>query len=315
MDDTARSDLRANTDRGTSMSFLRKMFSGSLQSDDPRRFLVEAMLAAMEADGDVSDEEMEVLHNNLEDSPLFEGMTGAQISRLVDMAADAIRQAGGGEKRLPHIAKGLASRSHRLAAYAMACDICVSDRELPEAEIRFLDGLQAALEIPDAEAEQLFEAARERSGLKTLEERTAVMRELMPRFVDCMALMAVSDEEIHEEEMVGVRAVLRNIPDMAVLTREELDAQIDKSFERIRGKDIESELSSIAKTITDPSDRYWTTVYMMIVALADGKTDWREVAFLKAAEQVFGLSDAQMDQAMGTATLFPAVELGGDAPV
>ena len=39
------------------MSFLRKMFSGKVGTDDPRRFLVEAMLGAMEADGDVTEED------------------------------------------------------------------------------------------------------------------------------------------------------------------------------------------------------------------------------------------------------------------
>lgn len=296
------------------MSFLRKMFSGKVEADDPRRFIVEAMLGAMEADGEVTDEEMEVFQNNLEDHELFADMTGAEVSRLVDMAADSIRQAGGGSARAEAIAKGIPARTHRLAAYQLACDVCTADAELPEAEIRFLDSLQSALGIADDEAKAAFEAARVKNSLLTLEERTAAMREMMPRFVDCMALMAASDGELHDDELLGVIAVLRNIPDMAVLSREELDDQIARSFERIEGKDVEEELRSIAGTITSPPDRYWTTVYMMIIALADGKTDWREVKFLKCAEEVFRLSDAQMDQAMGTAAMFPAVELGGEAP-
>jgi uncharacterized tellurite resistance protein B-like protein len=296
------------------MSFLRNMFSGDLKTDDPRRFVIEAMLGAMEADGDVTDEEMEVLHRNLEQHELFHGMTGDAVSRLVDLAADSIREAGGGLARANAIASGLPSRGHRLAAYAMACDVCVSDAELPESEIRFLETLQNALGIDDAEARDVFEAARAKSGLMTLQEKTSAMREMMPRFVDCMALMAASDGEVHDDELVGVRAVLRNIPDMAVLTREELDAQIDRSFERIRGKDVDAELRSIATSISDPRDRYWTMVYMMIIALSDGKTDWREVGFMKSAQSVFHLDDYKMDQAMGTAELFPAVELGGDTP-
>ena len=297
------------------MSFLRRMFSGKAKKDDPRRFIIEAMLGAMEADGEVLSEEMEVLQKNLEEHELFEGLTGEETARLVDIAADAIRDAGGGHKRAPEIAKGLPSRSHRLTAYAMACEVCVADAELPEAEIKFLDALQEALELDADEARDLFEAARGSSGLMTLEEKTAKMRELMPRFVDCMALIAAADEEIHDEERIGIRAVLRNIPDMAVLTPEELEHAINTSLERIDGKAADTELSSIAATITDAADRYWTIVYMMIVALADGKTDWREVAFLKMAETTFELSDVQMDRAMETARLFPSVEIGGAAPI
>jgi uncharacterized tellurite resistance protein B-like protein len=293
------------------MSFLRKMFGGGLSADDPRRFLVEVMLSAMEADGEVTPEEMEILQRNLENHELVNDLSGEGSARLIDMAADAIREAGGGLNRLTAIAKGLPSRGHRLTAYAMACEICVSDAELPEAEIRYLELLQTALHLGDDEAAEVFEAARQKSGLQTLEEKTSRMRELMPRFVDCMALMAAADGEVHEEELAGVRAVLKNIPDMAVLTAEELEDAIRGSFERVKDKDPAQELASIAEVIQLPNDRYWTAVYMMIIALADGKTDWREVGFLKTVETTFGLSEEHMDQAMQTASLFPGTELGG----
>jgi len=70
------------------MSFLRKMFSGKVHTEDPRRYLVEAMLGAMEADGEVTDEEMEVLQKNLEGHDLFGGLLPEETARLIDMAAD-----------------------------------------------------------------------------------------------------------------------------------------------------------------------------------------------------------------------------------
>jgi uncharacterized tellurite resistance protein B-like protein len=296
------------------MSFLRKMFSGEITSEDPRRFIVESMLGAMEADGDVTEEEMNVLERTLEEHELFGGLTAAERSRLVDLAADAIREGGGGRKRAEVIAKGLPSRGHRLTAYILACEVCVSDADLPEAEINYLDSLQTALGLTDDEARELFEAVRSKSGLRTVEEKASAMREMMPWFVECMALMAAADGEVHEDEMAGVRAVLRNIPDMAVLSRDELDAAISRSFDRIKGKEVGAELEKIAENITDPADRYWTTVYMMIIARSDGRTDWREVRFLQQAKKHFALGDVAMDQAMETASMFPAVALGGAAP-
>jgi tellurite resistance protein len=172
-----------------------------------------------------------------------------------------------------------------------------------------------SLALDEGEAKEVFEAARQRSGLLTLEEKTAKMRNLMPRFVDCMALMAAADGELHDEERYGIRAVLRNIPDMAVLTAEELDEAIDAALARVTGRDPADELAGIAKVIDGPADRYWTAVYMMIVALADGKSDWREVAFLESAKKSFALSEFQMDVAMDTARQFPAVAIGGEAPI
>jgi tellurite resistance protein len=296
------------------MSFLRKMFSGKIGVDDPRRFLVEAMLGAMEADGEVTEEEVTTLEGNLANHALFEGLSGDELSRITDLAADAIREAGGGKKRLAAIAKGLPSRAQRQAAYAMACEICVADQDLAEAEIDFLDGLQSALGLDEAEAKDIFESARKHSGLMTLDEKSDRVRMMMPAFVQCMALMAAADTEIHHEERLGMRAVLRAIPDMSVLTATELDEAIDVALDRIKDRDPRADLATIAQTIAAPADRYWTAVYVMIIALADGKTDWREVAFLESLKSTFALSDAHMDTAMKTASQFPAVAIGGDAP-
>jgi uncharacterized tellurite resistance protein B-like protein len=296
------------------MSFLRKMFSGRVTTDDPRRFLVEAMLGAMGADGDITDEEMATFEGNLASHPMFEGLSGDELSRLTDLAADAIRDAGGGRERIPAIAKGLPSQGQRLAAYAFACEICVSDRDLAEAEIAYLDELQASLALGEAEAKEVFEAARKHTGLLTLEEKSEKVRAMMPAFVQCMAMMASADEEVHHEERLGMRAVLRNIPDMSVLSATELDEAIDVALDRVAAKDEAATLPAIAKAIPTQTDRYWTAVYVMIIALADGKRDWREVRFLESLRSTFGLTEAQMDSATATAALFPEVELGGDAP-
>ena len=296
------------------MSFLRSMFSGQARGDDPRRFLIESMLGAMEADGDVTEEELATFEGNLASHDLFKGLSGEELSRLTDLAADAIRDAGGGRGRLAEIAKRLPSRTQRLAAYALASEICVADRELAESEIEFLDEMQRQFGLEDGEAKEVFESARKHSGLLTLDEKSDKMRFLLPQFVQCMALMAASDGEVHHEERLGIRAVLRSIPDMNVLTVDELDEAIAYALDQVTGKDAATELATIAKVIEDPADRYWTTVYMMIVALADGKTDWREVACLDAVKATFGIGDTQMDFAMSTASQFPSVKLGGDAP-
>lgn len=297
------------------MGFLRQMFSGGITPNDPRRFVVEAMLGAMAADGDVQDEEMEVLQRNLDEHQLFHGLTGDAASRLLDIASESVQSADGDNHRIAAaIARGLPSRSHRLAAYAMACQVCVSDRQMNEGEIDYLEALQGALALGDDEAREIFEAARAQSGLLTLEEKTARMRELLPQFVKCMSLMAIADGELHEDELESVRAVLQHIPDMAVLPPAELERFVQQTFMDLRDSDAVDELVACAQAITDPADRYWTTVYMMIIALADGHQDWREVVFLNRAQDVLGLTEEQMDAAMETAELFPSVELGGNAP-
>ena len=151
------------------MSFLRQMFGGGVSEDDPRRFLIEAMLGAMGADGDITDEEMDTLSRTLEEHELFRDISKDARGRLIDIAADALRDAGDGVKRVSAIAKGLKGRTHNLMAYAMACEICVADGEIPESEIRYLDALQRAVDLDDETAKDIFEGVRENSGLQTIE--------------------------------------------------------------------------------------------------------------------------------------------------
>lgn len=296
------------------MSFLQKMFGGGVDVEDPRRFLIETMLAAIGADGEITEEEVMTLDRTLEEHDLFRDISSDARNRLMDTATEAIRKADGGMNRLEAIAAGLPGRTHRQTAYAMACEICVADAELPDSEIRFLDGLQTALGLHDETAKELFEAARNSTGLKTVEEKTEAMRQLMPRFVDCMALMSAADGEIHDEELISVRAVLASIPDMAVLSSDELNDAIVEAFNRVKNKDLDDAIKEAATVINQQVDRYWTTVYMMIICLADGKADWREVAFLSTTRDAFELDDELMDHAMKAASQFPANELGGELP-
>ncbi len=296
------------------MSFLQKMFGGGVDAEDPRRFLIETMLAAIGADGEVTEQEVMALDQTLEEHDLFRDISTDARTRLMDAATEAIREADGGMNRLKAIAEGLPGRTHQLTAYAMACDICVSDGDLPDSEIRFLDGLQSALNLDDATAKEIFEGSRTSAGLKTVEEKTEAMREMMPRFVDCMALMAAADGEIHDDELISVRAVLASIPDMAVLNSDELNDAIVEAFNRVKDKDLGVAIQEAAKVIEQPADRYWTIVYMMIICLADGKADWREVAFLSTTRDAFDLDDELMDHAMAAASKFPATELGGAVP-
>ena len=60
---------------------------------------------------------------NLASHKMFEGLSADELSRLTDLAADALRDGGGGKNRLKAMADGLPSRSQRLTAYGLAAEI------------------------------------------------------------------------------------------------------------------------------------------------------------------------------------------------
>src|SRR5262245_36199578 len=94
----------------------RDVMGGGLRPNDPRRFLIEAMIGAMHADGAVDQRELAVLHRHLGEHDLFAGLPEAAAKTLVELATDAVRFAASPTARVSAIAKGLPSRIHRLAA-------------------------------------------------------------------------------------------------------------------------------------------------------------------------------------------------------
>jgi tellurite resistance protein len=286
------------------MTLISKMYGGGLRPSDPRRFLIEAMVCAMWADGHVEKSELEILERNLQDHELFSGLPRMTTTELIEIANDAIDFAGGAMERVEAIGRGLSSRAHRMAAYAVACEICFADGETSEERI-YLEKLRRSLQLEEDEAHALKEAARRGKGMVEVEDRTRAMRQTMPRFIEAMAIMAMADGVVTEEERTSMLGVLRTVGDMAVLTEDELGEAVDRAFSRINEESIDNEVNELAGKLRSPSDRYWATVYMMIIAIADGYQNWRHVWLLSNVMVAFDFSEEQMERAMQTAKQSP----------
>ena len=81
------------------------LLGGALKPNDPRRFLIEAMIGAMNADGVVDPRETAAVEQQIASHPLFQGLGAGAARTLIDLSNDAIRFAGNALGRAPAIAK------------------------------------------------------------------------------------------------------------------------------------------------------------------------------------------------------------------
>ena len=65
----------------------RDTFTGQLRPNDPRRFLVEAMLGAMGADGKIREEELAAMQRHLEEHEMFAGLNEQHHTVLLEWTA------------------------------------------------------------------------------------------------------------------------------------------------------------------------------------------------------------------------------------
>lgn len=286
-------------------SFIRGVFGGTLKPSDPRRFLIESMVGAMEADGEIAPEEQKILLRNLEDHELFEGLAGTAANMLVTTATESIRLAGSPTRRVGAIARGLPARTFRMTAYAMAADVVVADGKYHPAELAFLDELATALLLGPDEARQLWEDTRRSGGLAALEPFARRLRELAPRVVDGLMIAATAAGVGQNERRALVGGVAHALLDLQALSQSELGETVAASFDRLRGRAVLEELAQLTPAFPTGEDRFWCAAYMMAVTIACGNNEWREVGFYQVLAQRFGLSTLQLDAAQHIAKQFP----------
>jgi uncharacterized tellurite resistance protein B-like protein len=286
---------------------VRDLLGGSLRPNDARRFLIEAMIGAMHADGAVDARETAVLERQIAKHPLFQGLGATAARTLIELSNDAIRFAGSASGRAPAIAKGLPARIHRVAAFGMAAEVAASDQRLQQGELTFLEALRIALRIAPAEAEQLATAAQAGQLGAYLDDRYLRIKNLIPIAAEVFALRALARGMATDEQRFKVRDFFAALPDL-VLSRDELDAELYRAFRRPRAPDAQvfGELARVAGGLPDPVDRYWMIVYTLVAELSAAVSSWRIIPFMGVMQAAFQVTDTDMELAVVDALSFPA---------
>jgi len=279
-----------------------QLMGGALRTSDARRFLVEAMVCAMNADGVVKASELAVLRQHLAGHPLFLGVPATVADMMITMATDALACAGGPHGRVKAIAAGLPSRIHRLTAYAMACEVARSDDDVASTEVAFLEHLRQHLRLSTAEGLDIMRALEGRLG-DYLEARIAWIRGLVPAAAELFAIRAHTRKTLDDAHLAHVRDFFQALPDLTG-DADEIDGQLRAAFRKPQPDAIEvhDELRALAATVTDAVDRWWLVVYV----LADepgGGGGWRRGLFGCLVQNAFGLGEHDMDLAAAEAQL------------
>lgn len=296
---------------------VRDVIGGALRPNDPRRFLVEAMIGAMNADGAVDAREMAVLDKHLAEHDLFAGVAPNAAKTLIDLATDAIRFAGNASGRIPAIAKGLPSRIHRIAAYAMATEIVKADLEVTHAELAFLETLRQTLRIGGNEAQEVFQALHDGRLGPHLDDRVLRIRSLVPVAVEIFTLRAHAlgklqgspDGSRGDDHRFAVRDFFLSIVDL-VLPGDDVEGELFRAFRKPRapGFNVLHELQALVPTLPDIVDRWWMVVYVLAAEppATLASSNWRVYQFAGLLQHAFGLADQDMDLAAIDAQIFPA---------
>jgi uncharacterized tellurite resistance protein B-like protein len=284
---------------------VKDLLGGGIRPGDPRRFLIEAMVGAMNADGVTDPREVATMHKLVAEHPLFKGLGPAAARTLVELSTDAIRFAGSSIARTSAIAKGLPARIHRIAAFGMATEVVAADERVALGELEFLEALRLALRISPLEADGIVQAARTGELAAFLDDRYLRVKSLVSVVADVFALRALALATITDDHRFKVRDLFAGIADLA-LSRDELDIALYRAFRRPRDAQVSAELARIASLLPDPVDRYWMVVYALIAEPPHALASWRVIPFVGVMQAAFQITDTDMELAVIDALTFPA---------
>lgn len=286
---------------------VKDLLGGALRPNDPRRFLIEAMIGASASDGAVDARETAVLERQIAQHPLFQGLGRGPAKTLIELSNDAIKFAGGPVNRVAAIAKGLPARIHRLAAYSMAAEIATADTDVTAGEVTFLEALRIALRIAPPESARMLEAANGGWIASYLDDRYLRIKGLIGVACEVFALRALARGVANDDQRFKVRDFFAAIPDLA-LTRDELDAELYRAFRRPRapGAQVFDELANLAAGLNDPVDRYWMVVYTLVAEMPATVPSWRVIPFIGVMQTAMQITDTDMELAAIDALTFPA---------
>jgi len=294
---------------------VRDLLGGGLRPNDPRRFLIEAMIGAMNADGVVDPRERSVLERHIHAHDLFAGLGAPAAQMLIELANDAIRITGA-VARATTIARGLPERIHRLAAYGMATEVCAADLQINAGELEYLENLRLALRISAYEAEQMTEATRIGGLARFLDDRVLRIKNLIGTAAAVFALRAQARDALTDEHRFRVRDLFQSIADLS-MRADELDVVLYRAFRRTElarkaagpssgNAYAYQALAELAQTLPDPVDRYWMIVYALVAEVPATVASWRIIPFIGVLQGAFQVSDTDMELAVVDALSFPA---------
>jgi uncharacterized tellurite resistance protein B-like protein len=277
------------------LSPMRRLIGGNLRANDPRQFLVEVMVGAVHADGVVDRREQEALHKILAEHALFAGLPARAAPALLELASDAMYFAGGVDARLVRIAAALPWRLHRLAAYAMACELVASDEVIAADEESYLRSLRRSLMVGSDEAAELLDGARRRQALSTLDQLSGRCHDFIEKAVRLTVALRRNRDRLAPGDNLVIERSYRSMLDFAdalMVPREKVERMAIEL--PAQSGDLCIEMCS---RISDPADRYWALAYSLAVeAINDNCRSWRDSALLRVLRLAFEMSERAMDR-------------------
>ncbi|WPB79078.1 TerB family tellurite resistance protein [Archangium violaceum] len=252
--------------------------------------LVEVMLLAAMADGQVSQRELQTLLRRVIERPEFEGTKPDELNALVEASAQRLSKAHDLEEILASLRARLPNHKNRMLAFGLAASIAFSDHRATRTELGLLKTFQAALGISEDEVAQIIDVIE---GGGSLSE--ALGEPLERLFAEVMVLVSAADGHLKEAEARALVESFASDPLFHNVSPERAQAFVSESVSALAAEGLPARLQVMAHGLTTHTQRLKAYRLATKIAHAGGQEpSLAEQRILHMLQATFGLADDEV---------------------
>ena len=252
--------------------------------------LVEVMLLAAMADGQVSQRELQTMLRRVIERPEFEGTRPEELNALVEASAQRLSKAHDLEEILASLRARLPNHKNRMLAFGLAASIAFSDHRATRTELGLLKTFQAALGISEDEVAQIIDVIE---GGGSLSE--ALGEPLERLFAEVMVLVSAADGHLKEAEARALVESFASDPLFHNVSPERAQAFVSESVSALAAEGLPARLQVMAHGLTTHPQRLKAYRLATKIAHAGGQEpSLAEQRILHMLQATFGLADDEV---------------------
>ena len=257
--------------------------------------LVEVMLLAAMADGNVSQLELQTLLRRVIERPEFEGTRPEELNHLVEGCVARLSKAHDLEEILTSLRERLPGHKLRMLGFGLAASIAFADHRATRAELGLLKTFQAALGISEDEVAEIVDVLE---GGGSLAE--ALGEPLERLYAEVMVLVSAADGKIKEAEARALVESFASDPLFHNVSPERAQTFVSESVAALIAEGLPQRLQVLVHGLTTHAQRVKAYRLATKIAHAGGQTPSDgEQRILGILQATFGLADdevARMDR-------------------
>ena len=253
--------------------------------------LVEVMLLAAMADGQLTEPAVQELLRRILERPEFDGTHPQELSNLVEKGVSTLAAAPNLEQILQQLRERLPTHQNRVLAFGLAASVALADQRATRAELGLLKTFQAALGISEDEVANIIDVVE--SG-RSLNE---VVGEPLERlYAEVMVLVTAADGKVKAAESRALIESFASDPLFQGVSADRAQSYLSETVEALAQEGLPERLRVLAHGLTTHPQRIRAFRLAMGIAQSSGKPSAAEVRVLDMLQATFGLADDEVER-------------------